>query len=429
MTLSKQRRNISSSIERNERIARWNLWSVRGVSHRLIASIAEQGPIAELWSLDPPLFEQRIDVGDPGPTTRERIVELITDGRAPEARYRRELECLPERAQLLHISDEAYPERLLALTAPPTFLYVWGDPDAGGVRHTLATVGTRSVGVDDARRASEIVRRVVEADVAIVSGGANGVDTVAHETCLEAGVPTVAFMPGGFDQLTPKSNTDLFERITHRGALMTEYPMGTDVRRYHFPRRNRLIAALGDGTFVVRGDVDSGTMLTAEAALDLGRPIGALVGGLDEPLAAGCLKLIVEEGAQALRDGDDVLDHLLDVLRQPPPSSACESASDDVESHSIDSEKDDSASSPPSGSISPPETLSEEASELLEAASRLADGDASDPLHIDRLSRAADRDPDAIQSSLLELELYGLVSKAPGAQAYTFHATVEPSST
>lgn len=426
-----------TSISDDERIAQWNLWSVRGVTHRHLEALGRRGSIAELWRLDDRALERRIDTCEPGPKTRERLIERVSEG-DPEVRYRREVEALPERASLLHLADAPYPPRLLALSDPPTFVYVWGDPEAMHVSSTLATVGSRDVDVDDARRTARIVQRVARANVAVVSGGANGVDTVAHRACLQADVPTVALMPGGLDQLTPKSNTDLFERISRQGAVVTEYPLGVDVRHYHFPRRNRLIAALGDATFVVRGDVDSGTMLTADAALEIGRPIGALVGGLDEPLAAGCLKLIVDEDVQAIRDGEDVLEHLLETSleraranddtiesKDAPSTHEDERSTDDDETEVERSDTESSSETRASAALSTgsplPDELSDEANRLLDVATELED-ETGAPLHVDRLARAADRTPDDVQSSLLELELYGLVSKAPGAQAYRFYA-------
>lgn len=405
------------AVDGRERAILWCLWSVRGVRHGHIADLRREVALEAWWEAGETAAREELARTDLGSSALGSAMDLRDEIEDPLAAYRRECDRLADRASLLHVDDGAYPSRLFLLDEPPEFLYVRGE--VGVLEHprTVAAVGSRRIDVEDARRASRIVQRLGRAGVSVVSGGALGTDAVLHEGCLEAGAPTVVVLPSALDEPTPKRNLELFGRAAEQGAVVSEYPLGVELRNYHFPRRNRLIAALGDVTFIVRCDPDSGTMLTAEAADDLDRPMCALLGGLEEPLAEGCLNLIVD-GTQAVRGAEDILDIYFpnrEPASQSNPDPACETDAD---------------SAPPAGAkagkagVPDPADLddvSDEAARLLEAARSVEPSEAG-AYHVDVLDEATSLGARGIQSALLELELRGICQKLPGAQAYSFEA-------
>lgn len=382
-----------------ERSAQWVLWSIQGVGPQTLHRLEDQGGASGLWALDPSERARLFRSLPLGPAAAKRVEHHICNGPSPESLYRRELDTLPEGGRIVHRDDPGYPDRLAVLDDAPVFLYVVGPQGFWDVEETLSVVGSRSVGVADVRRTRSIVARLAEAGILIVSGGALGVDVAAHDASLEVGRPTISVLPCGVDRPTPRRNADTFDRVARAGWLVSEYPLGTSARPHHFPRRNRLIAALGDATFVVRGDLDSGTMLTAKASKALGRPICALAGGLDESLAAGCLQLIVE-GAQAVRGPHDVLAWM---------------GVDSGHGPGGDREADRASSRQPR---SLPDGLSEDAQRLADECLASVQSQDGRSIQVSQIEDRFDWKPAQLQSTLLELELNGVVEKIPGGRAY-----------
>jgi DNA processing protein len=145
--------------------------------------------------------------------------------------------------------------------------------------------------------------------VCVVSGAARGIDAAAHLGALSAGGPTVAVLGCGIDMVYPKEHGRLLDRIAHQGALVSEYPPGVRADPFRFPARNRIVAALARAVVVVEGAIGSGSMITAEHALDLGLDVYAVPGAVSSPLAQVPLKLI-REGARMIRGADDLIEDL-----------------------------------------------------------------------------------------------------------------------
>ena len=389
-------------IEGEERAAAWVLWQIRGVRHRHIRGLRGQMSLSELWSCQAEQRTAALERAKLGKKTRRQVVEAVEEVDEPRDALEREVEALPPDTSMLHRLDEGYPRRLYDLEDPPEFLYVRGRPEVLSEPSALSVVGSRDVSVDDANRAFQLSRSIASSGVVNVSSGALGDDRMAHRGAIEAGRRTVSVLPGGIDRPTPVSNRDVFEGVAENGALVTEYPIGVRVRRYHFPRRNRLIAALGDATFVVRAGPDSGTLLTAEAAREIGRPLCALVGGLEEPLAEGCLELIVS-GAAAVRHADDVLDRYFPKMR---------------ESES-DGERREPAGK--ADELSAPSTVSQEAADLV-GRLREEGVEPGEVVRFDELEELTGQSAGQLQTGLLELELHGVCRKTPGANGYRFGA-------
>ncbi len=206
--------------------------------------------------------------------------------------------------------DEAdFPERLRRIYDPPAVLYVRGTvvPDEGD--RAVAVVGSRAASSQGRVLARAMARDLAQAGLTIVSGLARGIDTAAHRGALEGGGRTVAVLGSGLDQLYPAENADLAADIARRGAVVSEFPLGSPPDRKHFPRRNRLIAGWGRAVVVAEAAEKSGALLTAHAALEEGREVMAVPGHPSQPGSGGTNQLI-RDGAVLVRGARDVAEEL-----------------------------------------------------------------------------------------------------------------------
>jgi DNA processing protein len=223
---------------------------------------------------------------------------------------------------LLARPDPRYPARLGELVDAPLLLYVRGDPKVLSDPQ-VAIVGSRNPTPGARETTLEFAHHLAACGLTITSGLAVGIDAAAHLGALEAG-HTLAVMGTGPDRVYPAAHRDLARRIAAQGALVTEFPPGTGPRSEHFPRRNRLIAALSLGTLVVEAAPQSGSLITARLAVELGREVFAIPGSIHNPLARGCHALI-KQGAKLVETAQDVLEELAPLLAPflrpelPPP--------------------------------------------------------------------------------------------------------------
>jgi DNA processing protein len=206
-------------------------------------------------------------------------------------------------------------------------LYVLGDVTA---LHTpqLAMVGSRSPtasGRDTARSFAELFART---GITITSGLALGIDAASHEGALHAHGLTIAVCGTGLDVTYPRKNAELASRIREHGAIVSEFPPRTPPLRPHFPRRNRIISGLSFGTLVVEAARNSGSLITAQHALEQGREVFAIPGSIHNPLSHGCHKLI-RSGAKLVESAGDVLSEVLNFL-QPQSLAAREAGAVNV---------------------------------------------------------------------------------------------------
>lgn len=209
----------------------------------------------------------------------------------------------------MHISainyqSNHYPALLRDITSPPPKLFYRGQlpPE----RPTVAIVGSRRTSTYGRNITYRLASELAAAGVTIVSGLALGVDSVAHLAALDAGGITVAVLACGLDQVYPHSNRGLAERITERGAVISDYPERTQPLRHHFPARNRLIAGLSHAVIITEAAAKSGALITANFALEQNRQVMAVPGNITSPLSAGPNNLI-KAGALPITDSSDVL--------------------------------------------------------------------------------------------------------------------------
>ena len=210
---------------------------------------------------------------------------------------------------LLPLWDPAYPLLLKQIVDPPLVLYYKGSlVSADDV--ALAVVGARHPSLYGLQQTARFVRALSERGMTIVSGFAVGIDRAAHEASLTCSYGrTLAVLGCGLDVSYPKKNQDLTERICERGALISEYALGTPPRGENFPRRNRIISGLSLGTLVVEAHWRSGSLITAHEAIDQGREVFAVPGSVDQLTSSGTHRLI-REGATLVTSPDEVFEGL-----------------------------------------------------------------------------------------------------------------------
>ena len=204
--------------------------------------------------------------------------------------------------------DDDYPGRLREIPDFPPIIFVKGEllaTDEMG----FAIVGSRIPTTYGKQVTREITKGIAQAGVTVISGLARGVDTVAHETALEAGGRTIAVCATGLDRVYPASNYALAQKIAKNGAIISEYPPGTRPRPEYFPKRNRIMSGMSLGVVVTEARKNSGALITAKLALDYNRDVFAVPGSIYSPNSFGTNALI-GEGAKLITSARDVLEEI-----------------------------------------------------------------------------------------------------------------------
>ncbi len=222
-------------------------------------------------------------------------------------------------AAIICPDDAIYPVLLRSIPDPPVVLYVRGELEPRDL-NSLAIVGSRRCTYYGREQAERFASLLAGTGFTVVSGGARGVDSSAHRGALaQPQGRTIAVLGSGVDVAYPPENAGLFDQIARRGAVISEFPLGTPPNKENFPRRNRIVSGMSRGVMVVEADVKSGALITARQAVeDHGRPVFALPGRVDNPQSAGPHKLI-REGAVLVENLDDILQGL-----DPLPQHAIE---------------------------------------------------------------------------------------------------------
>jgi DNA processing protein len=218
-------------------------------------------------------------------------------------------------ARVVAWGDDEYPPSLMELADPPAVLYVRGR-DLRSLVSPVAVVGSRRCSASGREVAMDIARGLAAVGACVVSGAARGIDSGAHLGALEAAGITAAVLGSGIDVLYPPGSRHLLEEIELAGAIVSEYPPGVHAEPFRFPARNRIVAGLARALVVVEGAGRSGSMISVDHALDLGREVFAVPGPVTSPLSEVPLALI-RDGATMIRGADDLL-HDLGFDRRPP---------------------------------------------------------------------------------------------------------------
>ncbi len=292
---------------------------------------------------------------------------------------------------IITLGDQRFPQKMLDTEDPPLMLYVMGAqalvqdaPFSEG--QCLAVVGSRNPTAQGADNAYQFAKALRAAGLTIVSGLALGVDAAAHEGALADIAPgdgpeqaaTIAIVGTGLDRVYPSKHLALAHRIARHGLLVSEYPLGTPPLAGNFPKRNRIISGLSQGTLVVEAALASGSLITARMASEQGREVFAIPGSIHAPQSRGCHALI-KQGAKLVESAQDVLEE----CRWSAAPRAPEAVAGDA---------------PAAAAESP----------LLKAM-------GYDPVGLDALVSRTGLDTASLQVQLLELELDGAIARLPGA--------------
>lgn len=297
------------------------------------------------------------------------------------------------------LADPHYPRALLALDDPPLVLYVTGSQAVFSaiaskeVATDIAIVGSRNPTPQGQSNARQFAESLAASGLHVVSGLALGVDGAAHSGALDAfeaapGIAgsTVAVVGTGLDRVYPKRHYELAHRIAQFGIIISEFPIGTPPLPNNFPKRNRIISALTQGTLVVEAAVKSGSLITARLAAEQGKDVFAIPGSIHSTLSKGC-HLLIKQGAKLVESANDVLEELsypaAVQLRLPVHEDADTNTDTDTASQAS------------------------EESDLLQALGH-------DPVSLDALIARTGIGIPTLQARLMELELMGDVARLPG---------------
>jgi len=218
----------------------------------------------------------------------------------------RELElCRKKGIHIISIASELYPERLRNIDDPPLIIFTLGNLELLGAEHIISIVGSRRASNRSITLAYTIARDLSRAGFVIVSGLASGIDSYAHRGALQGNGTTIAVLGNGIDVVYPRSNYLLYDEIKEGGLLISEFSPGTPPFKYNFPKRNRIISGISEGTLVIEASVRSGALITAGYAMDQGREVMALPGSAGSEHFAGNNSLI-KQGAHLVEDACDV---------------------------------------------------------------------------------------------------------------------------
>ena len=312
------------------------------------------------------------------------------------------------------LGDADYPAALLTIEDPPLMLYLLGagkftansspalaepaqaatNSIASGftrsLTHSIAVVGSRNPTPQGAANARHFAKALGQAGLTVVSGLALGVDGAAHEGALESLAPgstrlaTVAVVGTGLDRVYPKTHRDLAHRIAQNGLLVSEYPLGTPPLPANFPKRNRLIAGLAQGTLVIEAALKSGSLITARLTAEQGKEVFAIPGSIHSTQARGCHALI-KQGAKLVESAQDVLEEL----------------------------KIDASAGVAMNSIAA-HAQAERAPGLFDTEPALLEALGFDPVGLEALQARCGLDTATLQAQLMTLELEDLVARLPG---------------
>ncbi len=287
--------------------------------------------------------------------------------------------------------DANYPLLLKEIYDPPPIIYICGDLTTAA-DSCLAVVGSRRHSLYGKEIAYKFAAELSGYGLTVVSGMAWGIDTWAHKGALEAGGNTIAVLGCGLDICYPPENRKIKEKIQDFGAVISEFPPGSQPLPQNFPRRNRIISGLSRGTIVIEAGEKSGALITADFALEQGREVFAVPGSIASPYSKGCHRLL-KEGAKLVEKVGDIVEEIALFLNEKPPSVA---TGENLSHFSSSSDK-----------VEKQLQLESEAVTLLKLISY-------EPLSLEDLVSISKIPPSLVNVFLLELELKGAIKQLPG---------------
>lgn len=319
---------------------------------------------AASWSECRPLFIQNLQFADPEAIVRQE-----------------EKKAHLAKAAIITLLDTAFPQLLREIYDPPLALYVKGSLPQDMSR-SLSIVGSRRATHYGQLVTERISRDLVACGFLIVSGLARGIDTIAHRSALASAGETIAVLGCGLDIAYPPENKNLMEQIANQGAVLSEFPFGTEPHKMNFPIRNRIISGISAGVLIIEAGEKSGALITANCALEQGREVLAIPGNIYSPTSRGTNQLI-KQGARLVEGVEDILEEL--------GISAGEHSSGTA------------------GSQSPPSNI-----KLTREEGKIYALLSYDPVPIDVIIQKSGLCPQDIHTILLTLEMKGIIKQLPG---------------
>jgi DNA processing protein len=321
---------------------------------------------------------------------------------------------LENRGWVLTPQDALYPSLLRSIPGIPLVLYGYGELPNLDITPAVAIVGTRATTSFGRRATVLIAGGLALGGAVVISGGAYGVDTVAHQAALAAGGQTIDVQGCGLDIQYPSKNTGLRHEIALSGAVISEFPPGTPPLRHHFPLRNRIISGLSLGVCVTEAPVKSGALITARLAFEQGRDVFAVAGDMLTGRSAGTDELI-KRGAKLVTSAAEILEEYLprfhDILNLK--------AAEDVRNHP--NFKDNISTNKDSRSLTSPEKVEEKDTGISECPDSVSEQSRlvfsfldNNPKTMDELVNRSGLTASQILTSLTELELAGCIKRTPG---------------
>ena len=213
-------------------------------------------------------------------------------------------------SKIITLSDPEYPPLLKQIYDPPVLFWMKGNPEALS-KPGVAVVGTRNTSAYGRNMAEKLTGELADQGLCTFSGLAYGIDAIAHKTAIDHNAPTVAVLGSGIDNLYPKKNAGLANQIVKSGgAVITEYPLGTNPDAGNFPVRNRIVSGMSLGVLVIESGIKGGSMITADIGLDQNREVFAVPHPIGNPSGTGCNYLIKRGSAKLVQTVDDILEEL-----------------------------------------------------------------------------------------------------------------------
>ena len=290
--------------------------------------------------------------------------------------------------RLLNWTEPEYPQTLLQIYDPPVMLYLRGDPQILNLP-SIGIVGTRKPTLYGTQLAERLGRDLAVRGLVIVSGMARGIDAIGHKGAMAANGRAIGILGTGIDICYPKENKKLYEKVLERGAILSEFPLGTHPAPENFPVRNRIVAGIPLGVVVVEGAQYSGSLITARLAMEFGREVFGVPGNVTQPVSFAPNQLI-KQGAKLVTNAEDVIEEL------PTP----------VRALLVQAEKPEAEQR----NLLLAASLNNSEEKLYELLS------AEEPRHIDDIVERSGLNSSEVLVTLFDLEMKGIIRQLPGKQ-------------
>jgi DNA processing protein len=290
--------------------------------------------------------------------------------------------------RLLNWTEPEYPQTLLQIYDPPVMLYVRGEPQILNLP-SISIVGTRKPTLYGSQLAERLGRDLAARGLVIVSGMARGIDAIGHQGAMAANGRAIGILGTGIDVCYPKENKKLYEKVLERGAIISEFPVGTHPAPENFPVRNRIVAGIPLGVIVVEGAQYSGSLITARLAMEFGREVFGVPGNVTQPVSFAPNQLI-KQGAKLVTCAEDVIEEL------PTPVRAMLVQAEQPEAEQRN--------------LLLAASLNNSEKKLYELLS------AEETRHIDDIVERSGLNSSVVLATLFDLEMKGIIRQLPGKQ-------------